>query len=186
MGLEKVIKEILDAGRKESSRIVEEGKQKREETLAEARKKGNDEIEKKRKEAAEARMRRKTQEIAKSELEAKKTVLRAQKEILDLVYQKVMVKLGELPSNNSILKTLIERNMAEISNGRVFSNPRDESFVRSLVGDRYSEVVECLGGIVIESMDGTTKIDLRYETMMKDVWGDSIKDLSQILWGTRK
>jgi len=38
---------------------------------------------------------------------------------------------------------------------------------------------------VIESDDGTRRIDLRYESLLQDIWEDSVKGLADLLWTQR-
>ena len=124
-----------------------------------------------------------TQETARAELESKKIVLGSQKEILDRVYETALQRLGNLPQNESLLRTLVSNNRTEVSAGRVYCNRKDEIFVRGLVGNNFGGTIECVGGLVIESHDGTRRVDLRFETMLREIWDDSIKDVSDTLWG---
>ncbi|MGQ0796359.1 MAG: hypothetical protein ACT4OI_00620 [Methanobacteriota archaeon] len=54
--------------------------------------------------------------------------------------------------------------------------------MRRLVGSRYAGTIECAGGLLIESADGTRRVDLRFESLLRDVWHDSVKEVAEILW----
>src|SRR2546425_874884 len=65
---------------------------------------------------------------------------------------------------------------------RMLSEVRDEAVVRKIVGDSFAGTVECAGGVVIESADETRRVDLRYETLLRDVWDDAVKEVAETLW----
>jgi V/A-type H+-transporting ATPase subunit E len=50
------------------------------------------------------------------------------------------------------------------------------------VGKNFGGTIECVGGVVIESADGSRRIDLRFETILADIWRDSIKEVAEVLW----
>src|SRR2546422_499971 len=62
---------------------------------------------------------------------------------------------------------------------------KEANAVRSAVGTSFGGTIDCVGGIVIESGDGTHRIDLRYETLLADVWRDSIREVAEVLWPRR-
>lgn len=183
MSLDKVIENILETGKKEAQRIVEEGKKEKQEQVKKAQDEGQKLLQSKMGESESLVQRMNTQEIARAELESKKIVLGSQKEILDSVYETALQRLGNLPQNESLLRTLVSNNRTEVSAGSVHCNQKDEAFVRSLVGSNFGGTIDCIGGLVIESQDGTRRVDLRYETMLREIWDDSIKDIADILWG---
>ncbi len=182
MGLESVVQEVLDRGRAEADEIRRAAAMERERMLQEARAEGAKLLGVREQEARQAAERARVQELARAELEGKKIVLAAQKELLDRVYQNVLGKLVGLTESAAILRSLLEANRDEWQEGRVFSNAKDAEVVRSLVGPSFGGSIECIGGVVIESKDGTRKTDLRFETLLADVWRDSIKEVAQALW----
>ncbi|MFQ6059693.1 MAG: V-type ATP synthase subunit E family protein [Thermoplasmata archaeon] len=184
MSLDRVIKNILETGKAEAKGIVMEGQKERERQIKEARKEGKKLLDSKIEESNELIQRMRMQEIARAELESKKIVLSGQKEVLDTIYEKALERLGNLPRNESLLRSLISQNREEIKDGRVFCNQRDAEFVRSLVGTNFAGTIDCVGGLVVESRNGRRRIDLRYETSLREIWNDSIKEISDLLWGS--
>lgn len=183
MSLETVIESILETGKKEAQQIIQRGKTEKQEQVKRAKDEGSALLQSKIEESEKHVLRMDTQEMARAELESKKIVLGSQKEILDTVYQKALQRLGNLAQNETLLRMLVSSNRTEVSAGKVFCNPKDEAIVRNLVGANYGGTIDCIGGVVIESQDGTRRVDLRYETMLREIWDDSIKDVSDILWG---
>ncbi len=182
MSLEKVIESILGTGKKEAQQIVQQGKKEREEQVKKAQEAGQNLLKSKTEESEKLVQRMNTQEIARAELESKKIVLGSQKEILDSVYGTALQRLGSLPQNETLLRTLVSSNQSEIAAGRVYCNQNDERLIKRLVGTNFGGTTDCVGGLIIESQDGKMRVDLRYETMLREIWDDSVKDISDLLW----
>jgi len=184
MALDKVIQAILDEGKKEAERIVAEGRQEAEKIVNQARKDAEKNIKEKSSEAEKLATRMKVQETARAEIESKKLVLKAQKEFLDEVYNISLKRLSERWSDKLIEATLKQK-ASEVKGGYVYSSEKDRTTVERLVrtyGGQYGGVIDCLGGIVIESSDRSVRTDYRLETILKDVWDDSVIDVSSLLW----
>ena len=182
MGLESVVKGILDAGRRESEEIVSGGKKEASGLIAEAKKKGTEEMKRRVEEAEVLGEKRRVQDLARADLEVKRISLEAQKEILDLIYSKALERLRVLPSNDAVLRRLLSSEMTDVRTGKVYSNERDRMTVQSVVGESYAGTRPVLGGIVIESMDGKTTVNLTYETLMQSAWQDSVREVAEVLW----
>ena len=45
--------------------------------------------------------------------------------------------------------------------------------------------MDCLGGVVIESADGTSRLDLTYDSILDDVWDDVVREVARTLWPTK-
>jgi len=182
MGLETVIEEILARGREEADAIRKSAEAERERILLEARAEGAKLLVAKEQEARVAAERARIQDLARAELESKRTILAAQKQVLDEVYSRALQRFESLPDRDAIVRALLNANASEWRAGKVYANPRDADTVRSIVGPNYAGTIEALGGVVIESADGTRKTDLRFETLFADVWRDSIREVAEILW----
>jgi V/A-type H+-transporting ATPase subunit E len=185
MSLDEVIKNVLKTGKAEAQMTVKEGQQEKNKQVKSAREEGQKLILEKTKESEDIIRRMNTQEMARAELDSKKTVLGSQKEVLDSVYERALSRLKDLPKNETLLRSLVAQNQEEIRTGRVYSNEKDATIVRAMVGTSYAGTIDCIGGFVIESQDGQRRIDLRYETRLKEIWDDSIKDISDLLWGEK-
>ena len=185
MGLEQVVDEILAGGRAEAEEIRQAALAEREKILESARSEGAKLREHREREAKEAAERLRIQALARAELESKKIVLSAQKELLDVVYAKVLDRLGRLAGSGDWLRKLLQANAAEWRSGKVYCNARDADTVRSIVGTNFGGTIDCVGGVLIESTDGTHRTDLRFETLLADVWRDSIREVAEVLWPPR-
>jgi V/A-type H+-transporting ATPase subunit E len=182
MGLESVVKGILEAGRRESEEMVSEGKEEAKRILEEAKKQGTKKINESAEEAENTGKKKKVQDLARAELEVKRLVLEAQKDILDTVYSKALERLSALSSNEAILRHILRSHSTDVGAGRVFSNERDRMAVQSIAGESFAGTKRMLGGIVIESKDGKSTVDLTYETLMEKTWEESIREVAEVLW----
>ncbi|HLB68963.1 MAG TPA: V-type ATP synthase subunit E family protein [Thermoplasmata archaeon] len=184
MGLEQVVDEILARGRVEAEEIRSRGRAERERMLQDGRADGARLHNQREQEAREAAERRRVQDLARAELESKKTVLAAQKGVLDAVYAMVLKRLEVLADRASITRALLAANESDWREGKVYANARDETAAKEAVGSHFAGTIDCVGGVVIESSDGTRKTDLRFETLLADVWRDSIREVAEVLWPT--
>jgi vacuolar-type H+-ATPase subunit E/Vma4 len=185
MGLETVIEGVLAQGRTEVEELRRTTSEERERMLRDARAEGSKLLEVRDREARVAAERSRVQALARAELEGKKVVLSAQKELLDEVHRKVLDTLGRIPERGEWLQTLLRANAAEWRNGKVYCNARDADLVRSIVGDRFAGTIDNVGGFVIDSADGSHRTDLRFETLLADVWRESIREVAETLWPSR-
>jgi len=183
MTLESAVEAILEQGKAEANRVLEEARNERQRMLSEVRAEATKALAETEKAARIEAVRKRVQELARAELESRKIVLAAQKEALDKVYDGALERLGRLSDNADILRRLLKANESEWrSGGEVYCSPRDEAVVRKIVGDSFAGTIECAGGVVIESADGTRRVDLRYETLLRDVWDDAVKEVAETLW----
>ena len=182
MGLESVIEEILARGRAEADAIRKSADAEHQRLLEEARGEGAKLLVAREQEAKVAAERARIQDLARAELESKRTVLAAQKEVLDEVYAAALQKLSTLPDRDGILRALLTANASEWRTGKVYASPRDADSVRAIVGPNFAGTIDSVGGVVIESADGTRRVDLRYETLLRDVWDDAVKEVAETLW----
>lgn len=176
-----VIQEILAKGRQESAALVEGAKRERESLLSSARKEMEAGSVQREGEAKAAAERRRVQALARAELEAKRLVLNGQREILDQVYAEAVRALSDL-DDDALLRRLLTANSAVWRSGKVYSNARDEQAVRGVVGSAYAGTIACVGGVVIEAEGGAKRLDLTYETLLRGVWDDAIREVAQALW----
>lgn len=181
MGLEKVVDSILAAGKAEAAETVQAARREREETLRSLHEEGAKLRAEKEAAAKRDAERKRVQEMARAELESKRIVLAAQKAVLDLVRDAALARLAE-QSDEAIVRKLLAANEAEWRDGQVFCRTRDEPHVRKIVGENFGGTIDCAGGVVIESRDGTRKVDLTFETLLNDVWDRTVREVAEVLW----
>ncbi|WP_094227830.1 V-type ATP synthase subunit E [Methanolobus psychrotolerans] len=183
MGLETVIKDIIDAAKADVSKmdsdadaevslILDEAKQNAKRIMGERLAKAEDDIRKIRQ-----------QEISSANLEVKRTLLNARKEILEKVYIQAVETISAFSpeKNEELLKELITN--YESNGTRIYSNAGSEELVKKLSSIKYAGNVNCLGGVIIENEDGTIRLDYTYDVILKSVNERLLKQTSDILFG---
>jgi len=180
MGLEVVVKDVLARGGEEADRIRQEGTDEAKGIIAGAEKTARQIVEEKRAQIAEQIERRKNREISSANLEVKRAILNAKKELLDRVYDKAIEILASLSESEreKIIKQLLE---SQTDSTQVFSNENDESLVKRISRLEYGGTIPCSGGVMLENEDGTVLRDLTFDSLLKNVRDRSLKQLVQIL-----
>jgi len=180
MGLEVVVKDVLARGGEEADRIRQEGTDEAKGIIAGAEKTARQIVEEKRAQIAEQIERRKNREISSANLEVKRAILNAKKELLDRVYDKAIEILASLSESEreKIIKQLLE---SQTDSTQVFSNENDESLVKRISSLEYGGTIPCSGGVMLENEDGTVLRDLTFDSLLKNVRDRSLKQLVQIL-----
>ncbi|ADI73165.1 H+transporting two-sector ATPase E subunit [Methanohalobium evestigatum Z-7303] len=183
MGLETVVNDIMDVAHAEAAQKKEEADTEAAQIIEDAKEKAK-KIKGDRLAETEAKIERlRRQEISSANLEVKRVKLNARKEILDEVYNKAVDSVSNLsPSKNEeLLKSLIDK--YEQHGTRVYSNKESEEIVKKLSSLEYAGNIDCIGGIVIENSDGSVRLNYTYDTILKSVYDQSLKQISDILFG---
>jgi V/A-type H+/Na+-transporting ATPase subunit E len=192
MGLEAVVEEIREKGKKEADAIRAESKQDVDKILA-ASNKRVEEI----KLAADAESTKHTayivaQEISAANLLVKREILNTQKALLDKVYESTREEIARLPESfhREAIKKLLTEAKKEISKGQIYCNSRDMAAAKAVItenpdfsGFKLGNPVEIDGGVLIESEGAELQIDYSYRTFLAKVWESGLKDASDILFG---
>jgi V/A-type H+-transporting ATPase subunit E len=183
MGLDAIIEEIKAKGKAEADRISGETYQEVSKILADAESQAA-KIKAAKQEAVKKEIERlRQQELSSAHLEVKRAMLNARKELLDEVYEKAKESVSKLPpeKNQKLLSSIIKKN--ENNNTKIYSRAKDTSSVKKITKLGYAGEIDCIGGVIIENEDGTEYLDLRYDTILKDVSERSLKSVSDILFG---
>lgn len=191
MGLEVVIDDIREKGKREGDRIKKETDAEVGSILMTAQEKAE-----RIKLAAEQDVQKQVEHITNQEASAvnlvvKRQLLNTQKELLDQVYSAALSRIAALPEDfhRDAIKTLLSRAKAEIPEGIVHCNRRDSEILSrilssdtSLKGYTKGDPMEIEGGVIIESKDGELQLDYSYRTFLNGVWETGLKDASGILF----
>ena len=190
MGLEAVIDEIQQKGRRQADQTRREGEIESERILRDAQQR-SDEI----KLQAESDVTRQVehvlaQQTSSANLVTKRATLNAEKELLDQVYGAALAAIRQEPPvfHERALRNLLATAKAEIGGGRVRVNRADLPVLEALVrepefaGFSVGPPAEIEGGLLAESTDGAFQVDHSYRTYLNRVWETSLKDASDLLF----
>ncbi|MFY9982447.1 MAG: V-type ATP synthase subunit E family protein [Methanoregula sp.] len=191
MGLEAVLEEIREKGKKEADAIRAESTADSDRILAEAnRKVGGIKTEAEEASAKQA-SRMIAQEISAANLLVKREILNTQKGLLDDVYEGTRKEIAKLPESfhREAIKKLLTEAKKEIPRGSIHCNARDVGAAKVVLAEKefsgytLGEPVDIDGGILIEGEGGELQIDYSYRTFMNKVWESGLKDASDLLFG---
>lgn len=183
MGLDIVVKDIQEGARAEVSRIQAEGDAKASEILNEAKESQKKMLGDSLAKAEEDLQNLHQQVISSANLEVKRITLNKRKELLDKVYSQTIEAIKSMPTSKreELLKHIITK--YEASGSRIYSPKESEEIVKKLTSLTYAGSIVSIGGVVLENEDGTVRLDFTYDSILKNVYERSLKQISDILYG---
>jgi len=185
MSLNKVVEDILRRGEERKREMVRLGEKERDEQISQADVKilEGRKREEKRLETLIAQMEQ--QEISSAELESKKALLAAQKQVMEELKECILHELEDYPSERrkKLYAKLVSRAKMELGECYVYTNARDKALIQLPTGMSYGGTVDCRGGLVFESNNRSYRLDYRFETMLEDVWNKNIREIYGKLFG---
>jgi V/A-type H+-transporting ATPase subunit E len=182
MGLDDVAEEILSAGRAAAGAVVREAEAEAARITAEAGERARSVVAEKLQQAERRARQMRVQELASSELEGKRARLVMERELLEAAAAQAREAIAALPRDQD--ERLLGRILAAnpVSGYRVHSAQKNEAFLRAMPSVDYAGNVNCLGGILFESRDGTVRMDFTYDTMLRDLVERNMKEIARILF----
>jgi V/A-type H+/Na+-transporting ATPase subunit E len=192
MGLEAVVEEIRENGRKEAEKIRAESKQDVDQILAASNKKAGEIKLAAEEESAKQSAHLVSQDVSAANLLVKRELLNTQKALLDQVYEATRKDIAALPESfhREAIKKLLTEAKKEIPKGRVYCNARDVAAAKTVIAENpefagftLGEPVNIDGGLLIEGEGAELQIDYSYRTFLSKVWESGLKDASDILFG---
>lgn len=183
--MEKVVEDILRRGEEQKREIVALGEKERDDQVAQTEKvieEGRRKAEQ-RTEALISQMEQ--QELSSAELESKKALLAAQRQVMDELRSMALVEIAHYPPEKRkvIYSKLMARAKKELGECFVYSNAADKSLLVLPAGMSSGGVIECKGGLVFESKDRTVRLDYRFESMLEEVWNSKVQEIYTGLFG---
>lgn len=120
-------------------------------------------------------------DTSRTNLEIKRKRLKMEQDVLEEIFENARSKLDniELEKRNIILKKLTS--VAELE--YIFSNIKDEKYVRNLIGEKYKGNINILGGISTGDSTGKIKEDFTFEAILDYVFENNLKEIRDILFG---
>jgi V/A-type H+/Na+-transporting ATPase subunit E len=192
MGLETVVEEIRENGRKEAEKIRLESRQDVDQILAAANKRAGEIKLAAEEESAKQSAHIVSQDVSAANLLVKRELLNTQKALLDQVYETTRKDIAALPESfhREAIKILLTEAKKEIPSGKIYCNARDVAAAKAVIaehpefaGFKLGEPVNIDGGLLVEGEGAELQIDYSYRTFLSKVWESGLKDASDILFG---
>ncbi len=180
MGLEVVKEEVLKDAKAEEEKLVAEAREEAKRMMKKAEK----EIEVLRKKSEEEIRKKidiiKKQELASAELENKKMLLEAKKDLIENVFAEVKKKVESLDSKKrqDYIEKLLEKIKNEIEVEYVYCNKKDANLVK----DFKAEAADIIGGLIVENKDKTIKVDYSFDSMLESIKENELQEVNKILF----
>jgi len=182
MGLEKVIENIQKEGKEKITGILQDAEKQAAQMLESKQQTIDETAQKKRQELEKQITLLRTQEESSVEIEVKKIRLNAEKDILTQTYQECLDALAQLPPEKILTSLLLQTKKELPEAAFVYSNKRDEAFIRSHSDLSYGGPIETIGGLIVENKEQNLKLDYRYETIAELVWERFLKEIAKQLF----
>ena len=186
MTLETLAKDIASSAQTEANAILKEANASAKEIIAEAEAKAAIIREK-----AGSRASREAEQLAREIVASarqsnQKDVLVARRVVLDATFEEAKGQLADpaLSGRASILKGLMAQ-ADEVAVGDFTVRPVtiDRAALSGIAGSRViGEDVEGLGGFILEATDGSVSFDMRFDTLLDQVWSDKRTSINATLF----
>jgi V/A-type H+-transporting ATPase subunit E len=181
MGLEEVKEEIISSAKQQEESLLAEAREQAKKITARAEKEISGI-----KENSNAEIKRmadiiKKQELASAELESKKMLLEAKKQLIESVFSDARKKISGLgaKTREEHMKKLLEKAQNDIEVAKVYCSKKDMHIIKEF----DTEAIEMLGGIIAENKDGTVRVDYSFDTMLQGIKENKLQNISRILFG---
>lgn len=185
MGLERVIEEILSSGEAQRRKILSEAEKERRKIISAAKVEADTMRKEMNAETEQQILLRKQQALSSGELEAKKRVLQEQNTLLLRVREEVLEELSSKDSaeRRALLEKLGRIAKKRLGKGIVHCRIEDGGLFLAPSGFKKVNDLKASGGLIAESEDGAYRIDLTFEALLDEVWGKSVKNIFDTLFG---
>jgi len=185
MALDEVISSVTESAQAKAGVLSAEAEKERAAILKQA----DDKIAAKRlaqqKQLEAALKRLKQQELSSAELEAKRIVLNAKKDVMDRSFQEALNSLLNMDEGNRgrMYRKILEGGKTVIRSPKVFC-PRGESkLIGGIAGLGKVEETDMEAGLILEDATGNVRLDYRFRVILEGVWDKELKNVSNILFG---
>lgn len=180
MGLEAVKEEIIRNAKEQSSSLIAEARKEAGRIMKEAENKIEE-----MKEKSDAQTKRlidaiKRQELASAELENKKVLLDAKKQIIESVFMEAKKRLETLDDKKrgACIKKLIEKTKNDIEIAYAYCSEKDAKFLKGI----DAKAIDIIGGLLAENKDETIRIDYSFETLLQSIKENELQAINRLLF----
>jgi len=191
-GMEKIGEAILDKVRAEAENIIKEAEKKAEKEIEQAERQQVAKLEEEKGKILQEAKEETARIAAQASVKARQELSKAKADVINEMLSRVKKELSGISSDKSSLMGLIMEatDVLGIDKGRVYVSPKDIGTAQKLLEkDRKlaSKIVEireydCLGGVIVEDINGRTRIDNTYETRLEMLLPRLLPEISKELF----
>jgi V/A-type H+/Na+-transporting ATPase subunit E len=182
MGVDQVIGEVRRDGEARAQATVKAARQEADAIVAAAKAQAKAHEKQRLEAAARESEQARAQAMSRAESEARKAVLTAEAELRSQLRAQVLAHFAGLPAKarEAHLKALAKTASAVIPAGSVWGAEKDAAALKAAKPYKHAGSLPIAGGLVVESEDGRTRLDLSYETLLDGMWRDVLKSESAL------
>ncbi len=177
MGLDQVVQEVREGGEKQAQEILAAARSEADAILAQAHEQA-DAYKAQRLAQAERDVEQlKRQHLSNAQFEARKLVLETENELRATLRTTIVEGLAGLgaAARKKHIAALLKQATAVVPSGKVWGAAADAKVLGDAKEYTFAGEVDIAGGLIVESEDGTVRLDLSYETLLDDAWRDVLK-----------
>jgi V/A-type H+-transporting ATPase subunit E len=182
MGLDEVVGDIEDAGRARAGATMKEADEEKGKLLSDAKEKARQMMDVALREAERQAAQIRVREMSGAELEVKRARLVMERDLLTAASEGASKKVAALPrsQDEGLLLAILGKN--GVPGYRMFSAAKNEAFLRTRLEFTYAGNIDCLGGVLFESPDGSVRMDFTYDTILREVVERTMRDIYEIIF----
>jgi len=187
MGLERIVERIVAESQAEEKRIISEAEAERKRMLEEAEKKRDEILAKYRQLIEENTAQVEQREAARTEVEVKKRLLQARKEILDETQKAVLEHFRSIPNDirRRYYSAMLKQAVRELHSGVIRCRKGEEHLFSGIPNFSVGENIDCIGGFLAESRDGSVILDMRFDDIIREIWERNAEEISSTIFQER-
>ena len=193
MTMEKLSKAVLDKVNAEAEEIIRQAESTAEERLAKAREQQNTRYEGEKARITEEAESEASRIRAQTSINMRQEILKAKNEVIEKIVSSLKKRLADLPDIDDITLNLIKEGIQVIgaSEVTVYVSPTHIGRVKNLVekDSKLTIIIKgyretrCIGGAVIEDIEGGFRIDNTFETRIEKLLPQILPEVSKELFG---
>ena len=180
MGLEVVKEEIISSAKEQANSLLAEARKEANKIMKEAEKEV--EVIKEKSEAETKKVIEiiKLQEISSAELENKKKILEAKKQVIEGVFSEAKNRVEKLDEKRReyYIKKLIEKVKSELEAAHMYCNKKDIKFLKGF----EAEHINIAGGLIAENKEKSIRVDYSFDTMLENIKDMELQNINKILF----
>lgn len=117
-------------------------------------------------------------EASKTNLEIKRKRLKMEYDVLGEIFLEAKNRLENIDQSQK--EAILKKLLLSMDLEYIFSNKKDENYIREQIGKRYRGNVNAVGGILAEDATGKIKEDFTFETILRHVFENNLKEIRDI------
>ena len=191
-GIGKIGEAIMDKVKTEAGDIIKEAEGRAKGELAQAKERQRAKLEEEKTRVLQGAREEATRIVAQAAVKARQELSQAKADVIAEIMSGVKKSLAEKAGDKSLLKVLMEEAADTLgaAKSRAYVSPRDVTAAKELLGGdkglaaRIVEVREydCLGGAIVEDIDGKVRIDNTYDTRLEMLLPQMLPEIGRELF----